>query len=327
MIGAAGPAMAVLASKPSLTILMYHRVLPIDHPDCRIEQPGMWVSDATLRMHVEVLGNYFEWVQLEDWLQRSAAGQPLPDRSLAVTFDDGWRDNLCYAQPILDTARVPYTVFLISGALVGQCQLWSHTCAALLAEAWRTGLELEEPLLLSVATRFKPSNTSDLPSAIDAALRWLKSLPEEVVLASLHRVVDTRSGSASLDEVGSLMTLSDVREMSKSPHVRFGSHTRNHVRLSVGTQAAVMDSEIRTSRLELEQLLGLPVRVFCYPNGEFSSRATELVRESYLGAVTTARGWNHIRTDRTTLRRVGLHEDIADSPRKLLGRVFARCIA
>ena len=75
--------------RPQLTVLMYHRILPIDDERAGWEEPGMKVTPETFRKHLSIIANYFEFVKLSDWLYNSQNGLPVPTRACAITFDDG----------------------------------------------------------------------------------------------------------------------------------------------------------------------------------------------------------------------------------------------
>lgn len=98
---------------------------------------------------------------------------------------------------------------------------------------------------------------------------------------------DQRAGEKKLQ----LMTLDQIREWVAAGHA-VGSHTLTHPHLSHLTTAEAQ-KEIADSRKKLEDLLGIPVRHFCYPYGEHNERLAAIVRDAgYLTATTTARGIN-----------------------------------
>ena len=100
-IGRVAPAKWRRLPGPELVVLTYHRVLPDEHPDRLQEQPGMYVRPETLAMHLAELTEHFELVQLDDWLAARSAGKQLPRLACAISFDDGWADNVAHALPAL----------------------------------------------------------------------------------------------------------------------------------------------------------------------------------------------------------------------------------
>ena len=70
-----------------------------------------------------------------------------------------------------------------------------------------------------------------------------------------------------------------------------------------------------------EDLCGQAIDLFCYPNGETSPEAIDLVRRHYLGAVTTLRGWHNASGDPHLIRRIGVHEDVSNARDPFLERL------
>jgi hypothetical protein len=117
-------------------VLTYHRVLPEGHLVRETEQPGMLVSPGFLAMHFEVLQRYLTPVHLDDWLRAAKAGDPPPGRSVAITFDDGWRDNYDFAFRVLKEAGMPATIFLVTDMVGSNYRFWPNRLAHAL-KAWR----------------------------------------------------------------------------------------------------------------------------------------------------------------------------------------------
>jgi hypothetical protein len=88
-----------------------------------------------------------------------------------------------------------------------------------------------------------------------------------------------------------------------------------------GIAADVLHDEIVKSKWDIERHTGRDVTLFCYPNGEITSEAANLVRDNYGGACTTRSGWNSRSNDNHALLRLGLHEDISSNVHYFLARL------
>ncbi len=306
---------------PSLLVLMYHRVLPADHPDRAIEQPGMYVSPQTLDMHLALLERYMSIVHLDDWLRGAAAGERLPELACALTFDDGWQDNFEHAFPVLRRHGAPATIFLVSGMIGTGREFWPNRLARLLSRLPPQG-RLPAPLegaLGPVLERTRDTGRWTLED-LDRAVVLAKQLPEsriEELLAESQAEVP----AAGLDR-RAVLNEGELREMAGSGLVRFGSHTRNHCRFRGELDPGILEQEIAGSRADIAARFGAAaVDVFCYPNGDTTPAAIEVVRRNYLAAVTTQRGWHHAGSDRYLVQRVGVHDDISSHPPGFLARL------
>lgn len=303
-----------------LLVLMYHRVLPPESSERRIEQPGMYVTPGTLAMHCSLLKRYFELVHLDDWLRRAAAGERLPRTACAITFDDGWRDNFDHAFPVLREQRVPATIFLVSAYTGTAREFWPNRLARLLLlESQQPGsvrfpqalLDLIRPVLEDVQRRRHIDS-----DAVDRAIVAAKALDEDQV-----RELIAQSAGPDGGAVRDVLNEQEIHTMAATGLVRFGSHTRTHYRLRGEIPPETLQREIGDSRLEIGASCGQEVGVFCYPNGDMTPAAEALVRQHYVGAVTTQKGWHDARRDPFRIRRIGVHEDISNRPSSFLSRI------
>jgi peptidoglycan/xylan/chitin deacetylase (PgdA/CDA1 family) len=299
---------------PSLLVIMYHRVLPQGHPERVNEQAGMYDSPGSLAMHIEVLARHFEIVHLGDWLRGVSSGQTLPKLACALTFDDGWRDNFEFAYPVLQKAQVPSTIYLVSDLVGTRYSFWPNTLSRLLATpGGRIPAELGR-LLPRLATAGESFSAAE----IDRVINLCKARYTDAHISELLREFESRAVASPRRD---LMDWSEIETMHRSGLVHFGSHTRRHSRLSVVDDPRTLEDEIVGSKREIAERLGAEVTTFCYPNGDTSPAAVELVRKHYAGAVTTRRGWNSVSSERSLLMRVGVHEDIASTADQLLARL------
>jgi len=90
---------------------MYHRVRPDDASTEGLE-PGMYVRASTFERHIRWLSKRFDLVTLSEAIDATRVGHA--QHLAVITFDDGWRDNLTHAWPVLTRFNARATVFLVA---------------------------------------------------------------------------------------------------------------------------------------------------------------------------------------------------------------------
>lgn len=318
-VAAAAPSLWKLR-RSSLLILMYHRVLPEGHPEREIEQPGMYVSPETLTMHLEILRRHFSLVHLEDWVAAARRGEPIEGMSCAITFDDGWRDNYEFAYPVLQAARAPATIYLVSDMVGSNYSFWPNRLARLLSQPLTGDYLAQMPTALRACI-----DSVVTPEMLARGLR--RHEIDSVIDACKTRLTDSEMLSAlehytlASSHVRDLMDWEEIREMSRSGLIRFGSHTRRHTRLLAHLPQDTLREEIEGSRAVIDAALDSSTSTFCYPNGDFCEAAVQIAGRCYRAAVTTRAGWNSASSDLFKLARIGMHEDVSRTPAAFASRL------
>lgn len=321
VLAAVGPHRMPLL-RDRLLVLMYHRVLPADHPELPIVQPGMMVTPETLRMHLQVLGEFFTLMHLSRWLADAKAGRPLPARACAITFDDGWADNYRYGFPVLREMEAPATIFLVSDLVGSRSSFWPERLGRAL---WNGARGLPADLLATSEFRWLENCGGMVPGAppsrqqIDRIITRAKQYSDD----DLHRRMD--SMEPLIDGLPApprdLLNWDEVAEMTASGWVEVGSHGHTHRRMTPELSDRDMTLEIADSGHHIARKLKVEVPVFCYPNGDRTEAAEAMVRHHYGGACTTQSGWNARSTNPYQLRRIPVHEDVTASRTAFLARL------
>jgi hypothetical protein len=107
-----------------LPILMYHRVAPAGSPAMHAYRVTPKAFEEQLR-YLRDAGYYS--IGLEDWWAAMARRKPFSSRAVLVTFDDGYRDFLTYAWPLLKHYGFSATVFLVADE-IGKSNRWDRVC-------------------------------------------------------------------------------------------------------------------------------------------------------------------------------------------------------
>jgi peptidoglycan/xylan/chitin deacetylase (PgdA/CDA1 family) len=225
----------------------------------------------------------------------------VPSNALALTFDDGYRDTLSHAAPILARHGLPATVFLTTG-YIGTAEMpWYDLLATAIKNARREQLSLprEQPLPLgSVPQRLQ---------ALQAALRHLKRLADSDRRRAVAAIVADLQPDGLPGQKRVMLNWDEV-EALRGLGFSMGAHTMTHPIMSRTTPEEAWE-EIEGSKTAIERRLGVPVTGFAYPNGgvdDYNETSVRLVRRAgFDWAVTTRRGLNRSTTPLLELRRGG----------------------
>jgi len=264
-----------------LSILSYHSVLV----NSDYLRPGV-PSAREFEWQMALISKYFSPLSLLEAGRRLKDGS-LPENAICVTFDDGYRDNLEVAAPILQKRSIPAT-FFIATAFQNGAIMWNdwiiesiRSCTASSITVDSLGL-IELPLTSDVE---KLSATHRLIMAIKYKAPVLRQRYVEIV---------KNYGDPGWFEKLKLMLSSDEILQLHRMGFCIGGHTDNHPILKcLDGESAKM--EIEVGRDKLSELLGEEVEVFAYPNGKFevdySELHVELVEKAGFSlAVTTHKG-------------------------------------
>lgn len=267
-----------------LTIVTFHRVLPEEQLRT-YPIPEIAVSIDEFRWFVRYFRDHFMCEPLGECVSRWRASLMPPRPLLAITFDDGQRDNFLHARPILREVGLKASFFVPVGAIESNDTLWHDR----LAYATQRMLERDRTRVEDLARELGIvwQNKSFTPLHL---VERVKSLPSE---ARTQYVADMESacGGPARPDWDGMMSWSELRMLSEEGH-EIGSHSMSHALLPELDNGA-LDYEIRESRRIIERSLGIGVFSFCYPNGDFDGRVVEMVKNAgYTQAVTTRWGPN-----------------------------------
>ena len=104
-------------------ILMYHHVCPPERiPAARVDLEG-WqfnIAPDDFRAQLQYLQKRgFQFVSLTDYLNALRLPYGSRAKQMAITFDDGWRDNHEFALPILQSLGLMATFYVVTGEMQG----------------------------------------------------------------------------------------------------------------------------------------------------------------------------------------------------------------
>lgn len=287
-----------------LLILLYHAVIrePLAVPDwCFLPEAVFHRQMAFLR------SGKFDVRPLEEAQLPADAGCDGP--MVAVTFDDGYRNNFEYAYPILKEFDIPATIFPATDFIDTHRRPWFCEVHRAIGMTHRASLAWQG----TTHDLTSPESRSRASAAIQRAL---KAYPQDRLLAKVGDLLcelDVDAGAPFDDDRAyQIVESRHMREMMASGLIAFGSHTASHAILAHLPQAE-RRHEICDSIARLHALLQRPCTLFAYPNGraqDYDAGVLAMLRDNGIRtAVTAIEGGNPPGQSSLELRRCGIGND------------------
>jgi len=249
-----------------LAVLIYHRVGHSQDP----LRPRMATAEE-FRGQLRALARFFHPVGLLDGLRRLRAGT-LPSRAVAVTFDDGYKDNVQVALPVLREQGIPAT-FFIATSYLDAGRMWNDT----VIEAVRRLTPGEHAFGHAGLEEISVPHSLDRRPLVLGLLNALKHRPQDERQGAADRLAELAGQALPRDL---MMRREDVKLLIEAG-MDVGGHTRTHPILS-GLPATQAEQEIAGGLDDIASITGRRPTLFAYPNGrrglDYGDREVGLLR-------------------------------------------------
>ena len=288
---------AIQPRRPRPVILMYHRVASVQH-----DPWGLAVDPERFEEQIAYVKQHRTPMSVEEFVEQ-LLNKTLPANAVAITFDDGYHDNLVNAKPVLVRYEIPATLFLATGfvdqdtpfwwdeiatmilastqATHGE-QIWADEDAALdwgvaersdIAGGWRAWNEPQTARQRAYLTIWR-------------RLRCATAEQRDLAMNKLRRRFGT-----SKDSLGRPMNADEIRTLLSDGLVELGAHTVTHSALTLLSRLECR-REIDGSSHRCRELATKCVTGFAYPYGDMSLEVRrDVARLGFSWACSTEGGF------------------------------------
>ncbi|HEX2901330.1 MAG TPA: polysaccharide deacetylase family protein [Bacteroidia bacterium] len=254
-----------LKERPGLRILIYHGVVPA--PVRRIN--ARFVSTEQLDAHLRFIRKRCQVISVE----QAFANDYDPKRlAVAVTFDDGYRNNLLHALPILQKHRIPATFFVTAARAAGQDILWADLLDVASAN-------LDAPVTIA-GNQFHKDRKGEY---VDAQGQRLKNIckTQGKIFVDAMRAAFAQVGfreDSRWDDYWKLLDANELRSLSQADDIAIGGHGALHHNLDrMALPEALADVEMGIRWIEAA--IGRPMHFFAFPDGGYSPELVAAVAQ------------------------------------------------
>jgi peptidoglycan/xylan/chitin deacetylase (PgdA/CDA1 family) len=306
---------------PRGIILMYHRIA-----DERFDPWGLCVTPDNFAEQLEVLRSTgLRVIHLHE-LAASLASGSVPKRSVVITFDDGYLDNLKNGRPLLERYEMPATAFIASGYVESDGEFWWDSMERVLLTPGKLPDTFE---VVMDGKRHSWDLNGDATWTDEDAERYRQwkpytpaHTPRQRLYSELRALVTQTSPAERTRVIADLLTWAGipstarpkrrildedgVRRLAADDLIDIGGHSITHPELAQ-LSVAEQNHELRTSKDRLQQILGREVTALAYPHGSCSPDTKRLAEEAgYAFACGTKRRPVQRDADRYELPRIGV---------------------
>jgi peptidoglycan/xylan/chitin deacetylase (PgdA/CDA1 family) len=286
-----------------VVVLGYHRIG--DPAGTDLDRGVFSATAEDFDAQLALLARAFDVIGLDDLEAAAAAGR---GRSLLITFDDGYREQLDLAARMLHARGLPAAFFLTTGFLDGEMLAWWDEIASIVRASPRSGLRANGRWL----TRPVAFEGPDREAAVRALLERYRELPGDAREVFLDYLAEAAGCNRPDPAAAPWMNWDGARELERLGH-RVGGHTVTHpilTRLDRDGQRREIGDSLERLRSELRG----PVDSFAYPSGHrgsFGSGTAAILRgHGVRWAFSFRGGWQRPgRADPLDVRRIGVFAD------------------
>lgn len=237
---------------------MYHRVdTPANDPWQLAVSPDHFAEQLdvirTMRSHVPVKQ------------ARPSSWKLTARHNIAITFDDGYLDNLTNALPLLEQADVPATFFITTGQIGSHDEFWWDELARLLLDGQASG-DLSLGIGGQLHTWTEQQRTEDRTKHHHEIYNLLQPLYPQELRKSMAALRSHFTDSQVHCPTQWTMSEDELARFARHPLVTIGAHTVDHPRLS-SLSLEEQVAQLKSSRETLQKICGRPVTICSYPFG------------------------------------------------------------
>lgn len=292
-----------LLNKDKIAILVYHGVSEKPLREGVDNASYLHIDLKTFIRQMRFLKSKYNVISLGELCGALSKGKDLPAYTVALTFDDGYRNVFENAYSVLKDYRLPFTVFLVSKTMAEDGWLWLDKIEFIINNTKVVSIDLEgrkfclknilekKKFLFFIRKRIKTLDEPARYKLIEELMGKLKVTPPEVPIANYR-----------------LMSYDQVMQMDAGL-VSFGSHTPEHSILTLESTERVRSILIEC-RNRISGRISRQVDLFSYPNGSYNFKIQEILKQlKFMCGLTTVAGLNKRTNDLFEMKRISIGSD------------------
>ena len=236
-------------------ILVYHRVVKDEEIEEDLEL-GLTVSCSNFEKHIKEIKSKYKICSMDEFVRNLK--KKTNEFMIAITFDDGYKDNLYQALPILTKHEAPASIYVTTRFLNQEVDIWWYELGEVIQNRTEINFQYKEKKF-----NFLLDNKKRKFLAYQNLMKLFKSLKIDAQNELMEKITNTKKRK-NYSHI--CLNSEEILMLEKNPLITISSHGHNHQNLKI-----LSDDEVKyeiTKSLEvLENLINRKVKHFAYPFG------------------------------------------------------------
>ncbi|CAN5336656.1 polysaccharide deacetylase family protein [soil metagenome] len=254
-----------------MKIFLFHRVSPERDPLWDPMSPKLF--DAT----IEYIKRKYTIIQLEKFLLNKKNDHSNTEKYAAIVFDDGYKDFLEYALPVLKKHECPASMYIVTDCVNKQSPPWTYILDYHFTHSKKLNIPFNLNLLPS---HLKTTTFKDVKERMEFAKifkPFLKTTPNQQRVELYETVISALNDVTIPD--GLIMNWNELKQI-KAEGIEIGSHSVSHPLLAKIETIAELTNELINSGQTIEKNLGhFPITI-SYPIGSYNEQVKKIASEN-----------------------------------------------
>jgi peptidoglycan/xylan/chitin deacetylase (PgdA/CDA1 family) len=300
--------------KSKLTILLYHGVTSKMNNGI-INFQGKHINHNEFNLQMEFVKKYCTPISIDEWIDIKTYNKAIPEYPTIISFDDGFKNNITEAAPILNSLSIPCVFYISTGLIDTNKMFWVDKIEQCINYTKSKSITI----LLDKRKDYELSSISQKVSALLEIKNWCKAVKtseKDRVINELKLETQVKPNKDLHDNYKTLSWV-DLKEMNNNKLFTIGGHSVNHNILSL-INSKDLEFQISSCINKLSSELETKIEHFSYPEGQihhFNSEVIEVLKKNGIKCCPTAiHGYNDFSEDLFNLKRVMVGFEKIDFP-------------
>jgi peptidoglycan/xylan/chitin deacetylase (PgdA/CDA1 family) len=255
---------------------------------------------------VRKLSSQYRIVSLEAYLKDKSVLKKSGKPVATILFDDGYKDNIEYAAPILEKYNCPASFYIVTDCIDRNIPTWTYIVDFALQNTQQSKIELQFEYVPELFKEIILKATSN--NQVVNLKPWMKTLANNRRLQIMQSIID-QCFDVSIPH-HQMMNWNEVRQLHNNGFT-IGSHTHTHPMLGRLEDLHEIEKELQTSFIKIKQELDFAPETISYPIGSYNKKVMELSESMgyKLGLAVEQRFYNTETNNLFSIPRVELYQE------------------